>query len=55
LLDRHAGSRQVAMSTATATDQSAVLDKFHEHQKGAARISVAEEARMLVEVNRCTI
>ena len=38
--------------TATAGDQATALERFHEHQKGAARISIAEEARMLVDVNR---
>lgn len=46
------GVRQVAVSAAAGTEQADPLAKFHEHQKAAARISVAEEARMLIDVNR---
>lgn len=47
-----AGARQVAVSAAAATEQADPLAKFQEHQKAAARLSVAEEARMLMDVNR---
>lgn len=42
----------MAVTAAASSDQADPLARFHEHQKNAARISVAEEARMLVDVNR---
>jgi hypothetical protein len=51
--DGFTGAMQVAATAAASDDQAAdPMVRFHEHQKGAARISVADEARMLVDVNR---
>lgn len=42
------------MATASTTEEeSSVLQRFHEQQKNVARLSIPNEARLIVDLGRC--